>query len=97
MLAAGIARLDSFCTEESCPIDVYRYRDAMNDLLEELRDLDETARLRAERRLAVSRDVRRAVWEAESAALLKLRDAGEINDRIHQDLQIELDREHAGL
>ena len=97
MLAAGIARLDAFCTEESCPIDVYRYRDAMNDSLEELKELDESARLRANRRLAVSREVRRAVWEAESAALLKLRDAGEINDRIHQDLQIELDREHAGL
>ena len=97
MLSAGIARLDAFCTEESCPIDVYRYRDAMNGTLEELKDLDEAARVRAERRLAVSREVRRAVWEAESAALVKLRDAGEINDRVHQDLQLELDREHAGL
>jgi hypothetical protein len=45
----------------------------------------------------VSKEVRRAVWEAEDAALLKLRDAGEINDRTHQDLQLELDREHPGL
>ena len=97
MLAAGIARLDAFCTEESCPIDVYRYRDAMNDRLLELRELDESARLRAARRLSVSREVRLAVWEAESAALLALRDSGEINDRDHQALQLELDREHAGL
>ncbi|HJQ97453.1 MAG TPA: Na+/H+ antiporter [Candidatus Polarisedimenticolaceae bacterium] len=97
MLAAGIARLDAFCTEESCPIDVYRYRDEMNDRLQELREMDENERRRAERRMAVSREVRRAVWEAESAALLSLRDAGEINDRCYQDLQLELDREHAGL
>ena len=97
MLAAGIARLDAFCTEESCPIDVYRYRDAMSGTLEELKDLDEAARVRAKRRMAVSREVRRAVWEAESAALLQLRDAGEINDRMHQDLQLELDREHSSL
>jgi hypothetical protein len=29
--------------------------------------------------------------------LLRLRDAGEINDRVHEDLQLELDREHADL
>jgi monovalent cation/hydrogen antiporter len=97
MLMAGIARLDAFCNDKSCPIDVYRYRDAMNDRLKELRELDESERHRAARRSAVSREVRLAVWEAESAALLELRDNGGINDRCHQDLQLELDREHAGL
>jgi len=97
MLAAGIARLDAFCSDESCPIDVYRYRDAMNDRLQELRELDESERHRAARRSAVSREVRLAVWEAESATLLKLRDGGEINDRCYQDLQLDLDREHAAL
>jgi CPA1 family monovalent cation:H+ antiporter len=97
MLTAGIARLDEFCNDKSCPIDVYRYRDAMNDRLKELRELDERERHRAKRRSAVSREVRRAVWEAESSALLELRDSGGINDRCYQDLQLELDREHAGL
>ena len=97
MLTAGIARLDAFCNDKSCPIDVYRYRDAMNDRLQELRELDESERRRAARRLAVSREVRLAVWEAESSALLELRDSGGINDRCYQDLQLELDREHAGL
>ena len=97
MLTAGIARLDAFCNDKSCPIDVYRYRDAMNDRLQELRELDESERRRAARRLAVSREVRLAVWEAESSALLSLRDTGGINDRCYQDLQLELDREHTGL
>ncbi len=97
MLAAGIARLDAFCTEESCPIAVYRYRDVMTDRLAELRELEESERKHATRRLEVSREVRRAVWEAETAELLRLRDAGEINDRDHQDLQLELDRENADL
>jgi CPA1 family monovalent cation:H+ antiporter len=97
MLAAGIARLDQFCTAESCPIAVYRYRDSMTDELGELRALDASEREKAGRRRAVSRDVRRAVWEAESAELLRLRDAGEINDRTHQDLQLELDRDHADM
>jgi len=95
MLAAGIARLDEFCTAESCPIAVYRYRDAMVDRLTELRELDESERKHARRRLEVSRDVRRAVWQAETAELLRLRDAGEINDSDHQNLQLEIDREHA--
>lgn len=97
MLAAGIARLDEFCTAESCPIAVYRYRDAMVDRLTELRELDESERKHARRRLEVSRDVRRAVWHAETAELLRLRDAGEINDSDHQNLQLEIDREHADL
>ncbi len=97
MLSAGIARLDEFCTEESCPIAVYRYRDVMVDQLAELRELEESERKHATRRLEVSWDVRRAVWQTKSAELLRLRDAGEINDRDHQDLQLEIDREHADL
>ena len=97
MLAAGIARLDAFCNEKSCPIAVYRYRDLMSDRLTELREIDATERRHATRRLEVSRAVQRAVYEAETAELLRLRDAGEINDLDHQDLQLELDREHAEL
>jgi len=95
MLAAGIARLDAFCNDKSCPIAVYRYRDVMIDQLAELREIEESERKHATRRLEVSREVRRATWEAEAAELLRLRDAGEINDRVHQDLQLELDRERA--
>jgi CPA1 family monovalent cation:H+ antiporter len=97
MLAAGIARLDAFCTEKSCPIAVYRYRDLMSDRLSELREIEESERRHATRRLEVSRAVQRAVYDAESSELLRLRDAGEINDVDHQDLQLELDREHADL
>jgi len=97
MLTAGIARLDAFCTQESCPIAVYRYRDAMADRLGELRELEESERKHALRRLEVSREVRRAVWQAETAELLRLRDTGEINDSDHQGLQLEIDREHADL
>lgn len=97
MLAAGIARLDAFCSEKSCPIAVYRYRDVMVDRLAELRAQEESERKSARSRLEVSRDVRRAVWEAQSAELLRLRDAGEINDKDHQDLQLAIDREHADL
>jgi CPA1 family monovalent cation:H+ antiporter len=97
MLAAGIARLDAFCTEASCPIAVYRYRDVMADRLAELRELEESERKHATRRLEVSREVRRAVWQAETTELLRLRDAGEINDQDHQGLQLEIDREHADL
>jgi len=97
MLAAGIARLDAFCTERSCPIAVYRYREVMVDRLAELRELEEGERKHATRRLEVSREVRRATWQAETAELLRLRDAGKINDRVHQELELELDREHADL
>jgi CPA1 family monovalent cation:H+ antiporter len=97
MLGAGIARLDAFCSDKSCPIAVYRYRDLMSDRLSELRAIEESERHHATRRLEVSRAVQRAVYEAESAELLRLRDAGEINDVDHQDLQLELDREHAEL
>jgi len=97
MLTAGIARLDEFCKDRSCPIAVHRYRDVMIDQLAELRELEESARKHAARRLAVSQEVRRAVWQAESAELLRLRDLGTINDADHQSLQLELDREHTDL
>ncbi|HEU5181779.1 MAG TPA: Na+/H+ antiporter, partial [Candidatus Polarisedimenticolia bacterium] len=72
MLSAGIARLDQFCSERSCPVAVHRYRDVMVDRLAELRELEESRRRHATRRLEVSREVRRAVWEAQTAELLKL-------------------------
>lgn len=97
MLVAGIARLDEFCKEKSCPLAVHRYRDMMADQLAELRELEESARKHATQRLEVSREVRRAVWQAETAELLRLRDAGKINDGDHQSLQLEIDREHTDL
>ena len=97
MLVAGIARLDEFCQDRSCPVAVHRYRDVLADRLAELRELEESARKHATRRLEVSKDVRRAVWQAESAELLRLRDAGQINDADHQSLLLELDREHTDL
>jgi len=93
VLAAGIARLDAYCSEESCPIAVYRFRDAMEDQLAELKAEDKAERERATQRLSVSREVRRAVHEAQSKELLRLRDAERINDMTHQELQLELDRE----
>ena len=97
ILAAGVARLDAFCSEKSCPLAVYHYRAAMTDRLAELRALDDSERAKASRRIEISRSVRQAVWEAQSAELLRLRDGDSINDRTHQDLQLELDREHADL
>ena len=93
LLRAGIGRLDEFCTEESCPIAVYRLRDSMSDQLAELKAEDAAEREHAARRLAVSREVRRAVHAAQSRELLRLRDAEQINDLTHQALQLELDRE----
>ena len=92
MLSAGIARLDAFCSEESCPIAVYRLRDAMSDQLASLQDEDAMARTQALRRLSIAGDVRRAVYQAQTAALLTLRDQGAVNDRAHQELQLDLDR-----
>ena len=97
MLSAGIARLDAFCSEESCPIAVYRLRDAMSDQLASLRDEDAMARAQALQRLAVAGDVRRAVYRAQTDALLALRDQAVINDRVHQGLQLDLDRAHSDL
>jgi len=97
MLSAGIARLDAFCSEESCPIAVYRLRDAMSDQLASLQDEDAMARAQALQRLSIAGDVRRAVYQAQAAALLALRDQGMVNDRVHQELQLDLDRANADL
>jgi CPA1 family monovalent cation:H+ antiporter len=97
MLAAGIARLDAFCTQEQCPIAVFRLREAMVDQLEALKAEDESERVHARQRLAVTEEVRRAVYEAQSGALLALRDREEVNDRVHQFLQLDLDRANAEL
>ncbi len=97
MLAAGIERLDAYCTEESCPLAVYRLRDAMSDQLESLQADDAVAQTQALQRLAVAGDVRRAVYQAQTDALLALRDQGVVNDRVHQFLQIDLDRANADL
>jgi CPA1 family monovalent cation:H+ antiporter len=97
ILAAGIARLDAFCSEEKCPIAVYRLREAMVDHLESLKAEDATLRSHAQQRLAVAEEVRRAVYEAQSRALLELRDREQVNDRVHQILQLDLDRANAEL
>jgi len=97
MLSAGIARLDAFCSEESCPIAVYRLRDAMSDQLASLQAEDEMTRTQALQRLAVAGDVRRAVYRAQTDALLRLRDQGGLNDRVHQELQLDLDRSSVDL
>ena len=97
MLSAGIARLDAFCSQESCPIAVYRLRDLMSDRLASLQDEDAVVRERARRRLSVTSEVRRAVYEAQTKALLELRDKGMVNDRVHQELQLDLDRANADL
>ena len=95
MLSAGIARLDAFCSEESCPIAVYRLRDAMSDQLASLQAEDAMTRAHALQRLAVAAEVRRAVYRAQADALLALRDQGVVNDRVHQELQLDLDRANA--
>lgn len=91
LLEAGIARLDAFCNEQSCPVAVHRFRDAMADELESLRAEDDAARSRAAQRLQVSRDVRRAVVASQETALLRLRDAGSIDDEAYNKLLQELD------
>ena len=97
MLSAGIARLDAFCSEQSCPIAVHRLREAMSDQLAALQSEDAAMQSQALQRLAVASDVRRAVYRAQTDALLALRDQGAINDRVHQELQLELDRANADL
>jgi hypothetical protein len=97
MLSAGIARLDAFCSEENCPIAVYRLRDSMSDQLASLQAEDEMARTQALQRLAVATDVRRAIYRAQTDALLALRDQGVVNDRVHQELQLDLDRASSDL
>ncbi|MFN0243213.1 MAG: Na+/H+ antiporter [Planctomycetota bacterium] len=93
MLEAGIARLDLYCSEKSCPIAVHHFRESMADELQALRDADEELRQHAATRLAVSTEVRGEVFKAQQDALLVLRDKGEINDKSYVDLQLELDRQ----
>jgi CPA1 family monovalent cation:H+ antiporter len=97
MLAAGIARLDAFCSEQSCPIAVHRLREAMTDELAAQRAENEAERMRARERLKVDGEVRRAIYQAQTDALLALRDQGVVNDSIHQELQLQLDRASAAL
>jgi Na+/H+ antiporter len=97
ILAAGIARLDAFCSQEQCPIAVYRLREGMADQLAALKAEDETERGLAQQRMAVTEEVRRAVYEAQSRALLELRDREVVNDQVHQVIQLELDRANAEL
>jgi monovalent cation/hydrogen antiporter len=97
MLAAGITRLDAFCSDTSCPIAVYRLRDGMSDQLAALQAEDALAQAQAQQRLAVAGEVRRAVYHAQTDALLSLRDRGVVNDRVHQELQLDLDRANADL
>lgn len=92
VLAAGIARLDEYCSETTCPISVHHWREAKADELATLREEDEEQRRLAKTRVAVSNDVRREVALAEERALLKLRDSGVINDKTYLDLQLDLDR-----
>ena len=94
VLAAGIARLDEYCSETSCPISVHHWREAMADELAMLREEDEEQRRLARTRVEVSNDVRREVARVEAAALLRLRDSGAINDKTYLDLQLELDRQN---
>ncbi len=93
LLEAGVARLDAFCSETSCPISVHHWRTHMVDELAALLEQDEEKRAIARTSLSVSREVRRAVVEEQSRALLELRDKGVINDRTYLELQLDIDRE----
>jgi hypothetical protein len=68
----------------------------MADELTALREQDPD-RTQASARLRVSHQVRRAVGETQSRALLALRDQGRINDSTYLALQLELDREQSAL
>ncbi len=94
VLAAGIARLDAYCSEASCPISVHRFRAAMADELALLREESQEERDLARARISVSEQVQREVVRAQQAALLELRNSGEINDKTYLELQLDLDRTH---
>jgi Na+/H+ antiporter len=96
LLESGIARLDAFCSEHSCPIAVHRYREAMADELASLRASDADERARAAERMAVSREVQFAVRQAQETALLRLRDSGAIDDQAYNNLLLELDLDTVG-
>jgi uncharacterized protein YprB with RNaseH-like and TPR domain len=101
VLRAGIAKLDEFCSEKSCPLSVHHWRTQMMDELMSLKAADKEEREKARGRHEVSKEVHRAVAQAHAAELLRLRDKGELNDLTYLDLLLELDREnpeyqHAG-
>jgi CPA1 family monovalent cation:H+ antiporter len=91
VLQAGIARLDEYCSERSCPLSVHHLRTAMQDELAALQERDEIEREGARKRLQVSREVRAAIHAAQSRALLEMRDAERINDLVLVQVQLELD------
>jgi CPA1 family monovalent cation:H+ antiporter len=95
LLEAGIARLDQYCSEKSCPLSVHHLREAMADELQALRDADAESRKRASARMAVSEEVRGEVIKAQQTRLIALRDKGEINDKTFIELQLDLDRAEA--
>jgi CPA1 family monovalent cation:H+ antiporter len=97
VLSAGIERLDAFCSETNCPLAVHELRNAMEDELEALRATDADARMNAQSRLAVSKEVRRAVAAAQEKELLAMRNRGAINDQIYVRLQLEIDRANWGV
>jgi CPA1 family monovalent cation:H+ antiporter len=91
-LEAGIARLDAYCSEVSCPVAVHHLREAMADRLASFRAEDGAERAIAAQRLAVSEEVHEAVRGAQSSRLLALRDSGDINDNTYLELLLEVDR-----
>jgi CPA1 family monovalent cation:H+ antiporter len=90
-LQAGIARLDEYCSQVSCPLSVHHLRKAMQEELAALQESDEVQREGARKRLQVSREVHAAIHAAQSRALLELRDAEKINDLVLIQVQLELD------
>ena len=56
---------------------------------------DALVRDQAKQRAAVAHSVRLAIYVAQTDALLHLRDSGAINDKVHQELQLDLDRANA--
>jgi CPA1 family monovalent cation:H+ antiporter len=92
LLQAGIGRLDQFCSEQSCPVAVHRFRDAMQDELKSLQADDAAEQQRARHLLGVSQQVRSAVLAAQETALLRLRDSGAIDDAAYNSLLLELDQ-----
>lgn len=93
LLEAGIARLDAYCSETSCPISVHHWRTLMQDELVSLRDADEERRHAARTRLSVSAEVHAEVARAQAAKLRELRDSGALNDNSFLALLLELDRQ----
>lgn len=93
LLEAGVARLDEFCSQTSCPLSVHHLRELLADELTALKDADSEARRSAQVRLSVSQEVRREVRLAMEKALMELRESGRINDKTFLDLQLALDRD----